>query len=573
MATYKESWEVEVRHAGLNKYRVIKGSDKYIVEQKAAAQAAVWDEMWQKKLELAEVANNRRRVAQEASDNKQTAIDLTQEAEDALKVLDNLLLASLETPPKVHWQNLKNFSSFSVSLPNKKIPVRKFYEPYAHEPSQTDSKYNPKISLLDRLISKRRREKEFAAESLYKSDYDKWQKDKEEIDKRNQEKEDRYQNMLMQSEANYNQQLESWNKQNQEYEKTQTKQHSEIDQRMNDYTQGLQTGVSDLIDIILTESDYPDTFPQEFDFEYNSTTKILIIDYILPAPNHLPNLKEVKYIQSKNEFKESYLSESALAKLYDEIIYKITLRTIFEIYSADTSNHIQSVAFNGWVNSIDKATGQEINACILTIQTNRAEFTAVNLELVDPKTCFKKFKGVGSSKLHGLSPIAPLLRINREDSRFISSYDVADTLDDTVNLAAMDWQDFEHLIRELFEKEFSTTGGEVKITQASKDGGVDAVVFDPDPIRGGKIVIQAKRYTNTVGLSAIRDLYGTVVNEGAIKGILVSTADYGPEAYNFAKDKPITLIDGSNLLHLLMRHGHKAKIDLKEAKQIIASQK
>ncbi|HLO12683.1 MAG TPA: restriction endonuclease, partial [Pseudoneobacillus sp.] len=53
----------------------------------------------------------------------------------------------------------------------------------------------------------------------------------------------------------------------------------------------------------------------------------------------------------------------------------------------------------------------------------------------------------------------------------------------------MDWQDFEQLIRELFEKEFNTSGGEVKTTQASRDGGVDAVAFDPDPIRGGKIVI------------------------------------------------------------------------------------
>ncbi len=69
-------------------------------------------------------------------------------------------------------------------------------------------------------------------------------------------------------------------------------------------------------------------------------------------------------------------------------------------------------------------------------------------------------------------------------------------------------EDFENLIRELFEKVFSVNGGEVKITQASRDGGVDAIAFDPDPIRGGKIIIQAKRYTNTVGLSAVRDLYG-----------------------------------------------------------------
>ena len=134
----------------------------------------------------------------------------------------------------------------------------------------------------------------------------------------------------------------------------------------------------------------------------------------------------------------------------------------------------------------------------------------------------------------------------------------------------MDWEDFEHLIRQVFEKEFSSEGGEVKITQASRDGGVDAVVFDPDPIRGGKIIIQAKRYTNTVGVSAVRDLYGTILNEGANKGILVTTANYGPDAYEFAKDKPITLLSGNELLYLLQKHGHKARIDLVEARLLAA---
>jgi len=133
----------------------------------------------------------------------------------------------------------------------------------------------------------------------------------------------------------------------------------------------------------------------------------------------------------------------------------------------------------------------------------------------------------------------------------------------------MDWEDFEHLVRELFEKEFSKNGGEVKVTRASRDGGVDAIAFDPDPIRGGKIVIQAKRYTNTVGVAAVRDLYGTLLNEGATKGILVTTSDYGSDAYNFAKGKPITLLNGSNLLYLLEQHGHKAKIDINEAKKIL----
>lgn len=181
----------------------------------------------------------------------------------------------------------------------------------------------------------------------------------------------------------------------------------------------------------------------------------------------------------------------------------------------------------------------------------------------DPKACFKSLKGVGGSKLAGITPIQPILTMDKNDKRFIESYNVTDKLDGLTNLAAIPWEDFEHLIRELFEKEFSYNGGEVKITQASRDRGVDAIAFDPDPIRGGKIVIQAKRYTNTVEVSAVRDLYGTVMNEGANKGILVTTADYGPDAYDFAKNKPLTLLNGGNLLHLLEKHGHKAKIDLK----------
>ena len=43
-------------------------------------------------------------------------------------------------------------------------------------------------------------------------------------------------------------------------------------------------------------------------------------------------------------------------------------------------------------------------------------------------------------------------------------------------------------------------------------------------------------------------------NEGASKGILVTTSGYGPAAFEFANGKPHELIDGSNLLYLLAEH-------------------
>ena len=61
------------------------------------------------------------------------------------------------------------------------------------------------------------------------------------------------------------------------------------------------------------------------------------------------------------------------------------------------SNALEGIVFNGWVNSIDKATGQNIKPCIISLQVSRTEFMPIDLSKVDPKTCFKSLKGVGSS--------------------------------------------------------------------------------------------------------------------------------------------------------------------------------
>ena len=143
------------------------------------------------------------------------------------------------------------------------------------------------------------------------------------------------------------------------------------------------------------------------------------------------------------------------------------------------------------------------------------------------------------------------------DPRFIEESDVLSTLDQRPNLMELSPSEFESLITNLFEK----MGLETRQTQASRDGGVDCVAFDPRPIFGGKVVIQAKRYKNTVGVSAVRDLYGTMQNEGASKGILVTTSGYGKASFEFANGKPMELLGGGNLLFLLKEHaGMEAKI-------------
>ena len=50
----------------------------------------------------------------------------------------------------------------------------------------------------------------------------------------------------------------------------------------------------------------------------------------------------------------------------------------------------------------------------------------------------------------------------------------------------------------------------------------------------------------------------------------MTTSSYGSDAYKFAEGKPITLIDGSQLLELLKKQGYTMRIDLIEAKKLLS---
>lgn len=322
--------------------------------------------------------------------------------------------------------------------------------------------------------------------------------------------------------------------------------------------------IEEQVSSALENSDYDIDFQKNIDCAKDND--MLIVDYKLPNMSNISDIKEYKYIASKKEISIKKYTDSYIAKRYEDVLYSITLRSLYEIFSIDTSNEINGVTFNGFVTQVNPATGITERKCILSIQVDRQKFSQINLSQVEPKACFKALKGVSAAKLIDISPITPILTFNKKDRRFVEGKDVE--VNQGTNLAAMHWEDFEHLVRELFEMEFARNGGEVRVTQASRDGGVDAIVFDPDPLRGGKIVIQAKRYTNTVGVSAVRDLYGTVINEGANSGILITTSDYGHDSYEFAKDKPLKLLNGGHLLALLHKNGRTAHINIEEAKKI-----
>ncbi|MAR71697.1 restriction endonuclease [Halomonas sp.] len=555
-------YQVEVWHDGLNEHRVLRDKDLDILESKANAQIRKWVDKWERL--LAKEAEQDRRER-----GKEGAEEATREAETALEECGKLLASTLSVNDAVDWLSLKETKRF-VYEPEAPIYIKftgRHKEPTDYErvelprqPKITDNGIAPTKGFLDKIIPPLGRKKDEQAARRLEESLDSWEQALAEAEAENA----RRQQTLEALQRTYAEQKAA-------HEERQRRANAQIDELRERYQQKDPVAVEEHAELVLNASSYPDWMKVNFQVAYNDDNGMLIVDYDLPDTGYLPTLRKVSYVASRDEITEKHISESQRKKLYDSVIYQIALRTLHELFEADEVDAIAQITFNGWVDSVDRATGQRTRKCIATVQAAREEFLAFDLTHVDPKACFKKLKGVAATSLSELAPVTPIIQFNREDSRFIEARDVVDGISTDTNLAAMSWEDFEHLIREVFQKHFEADGGEVRVTQASRDGGVDAIAFDPDPIRGGKMVIQAKRYTNTVGVSAVRDLYGTVVNEGAVKGILITTSDYGPDAYVFAKDKPLTLLNGSNLLHLLQEHGYKAKIDLQEAKQLAAA--
>ena len=77
-------YQVEIRHEGLNKCRLIKGTERYVVEQKATAQKQAWDEMWAKKQAAEAGREDRLRRVHEKEEMRSLASERTA---DALEVL------------------------------------------------------------------------------------------------------------------------------------------------------------------------------------------------------------------------------------------------------------------------------------------------------------------------------------------------------------------------------------------------------------------------------------------------------------------------------------------------------
>ncbi|MGW1034536.1 restriction endonuclease [Streptomyces antibioticus] len=298
---------------------------------------------------------------------------------------------------------------------------------------------------------------------------------------------------------------------------------------------------------------WPQDFPRQVAAAYDPAARQLVLDWELPALGIVPEAKAVRYLVGSDQDKDVPRPAAQRRALYREALAQCVLLVLHELFAADGElGALESVTLNGFVDGHDPTTGRPGRFVLATVMVARSTFDGLHLAQVDAVGCLTDaLRGQLSARPDQLAPVRPGRRPDDVGNRV-----VAHGGDEEPDLFAMDPVAFEDLVADLFR----AMGMQAVTTQRSNDGGVDVDARDPAPIRGGKIVVQVKRYRNTVPPTAVRDLYGTVQDAGANKGVLVTTSKFGPGSHAFANGKPLELVSGTELVDLLHRHGLRGRL-------------
>lgn len=317
--------------------------------------------------------------------------------------------------------------------------------------------------------------------------------------------------------------------------------------------------VSEYVQWVLDRSAYPEGFPVERHAGYVPESSLLAVEWFLPTFGVIPDDKAFRHVKARKAIEPVARPPAEAQRLYNAVIAQVAVRTVREVFTATPPDMVSTVVFNGHVDTIDPATGQNIRPPLISMRATRERFDELVLTepRFDPVASIKRhFFAVISLHPEELKPVEPVMPFSRADPRIVEAIDVISTLDQRPNLLDLTPKAFESFVQNLFTK----MGYETDQFRSSNDGGIDCMAYKRDPVAPMKIAVQAKLYTKTVSPTHVRDLYGTMQHEGATLGIMITTSGYGPGSEEFANGKPLHLIDGPGLISICQENGIPARI-------------
>jgi restriction system protein len=115
-------------------------------------------------------------------------------------------------------------------------------------------------------------------------------------------------------------------------------------------------------------------------------------------------------------------------------------------------------------------------------------------------------------------------------------------------LATLTFRDFEFLVARLYQ----AMGFDTKITPQTRDGGKDIIATKTVHGLHVTVRVDAKHWTSKVGEPEVRQMFGVIEHEKAVKGVIITSNWFTRDARRFEKQEDrMQLIDRKQLFQLL----------------------
>jgi HJR/Mrr/RecB family endonuclease len=112
--------------------------------------------------------------------------------------------------------------------------------------------------------------------------------------------------------------------------------------------------------------------------------------------------------------------------------------------------------------------------------------------------------------------------------------------------SAMHLSDLE--LEKLAEQVYKRLGYNVQHVGQTGDHGIDVLLINPN---NQKEIVQCKQWNKPVGEATLRDLYGAMMHDQAVRGWIWAPRGFSGPAKAWAKGKPIVLVDDAEINRLI----------------------
>jgi len=247
------------------------------------------------------------------------------------------------------------------------------------------------------------------------------------------------------------------------------------------------------------------------------------------------------------------IDENTEMSFYD-LIYNTSSQIFKELISKYVPSNIQSFESSNRpiiltvddIKNYENEFDEDLIEDELELDIKNAEVDFSNF-LFDRKTLINKFRRWDyQDKIQTAKPIIQSIPLIKKIDYFDPAiYEVIKK--EPSLLKTMDWRLFEEMLADILRR-FKYS---VELTKATKDGGIDIIAIKKDENFGmHKYLLQAKRYTDAVQVSPVRELLFLHDEYKATKSCLATTARFTSGAWNLAEN-------------------HKWKMELKDQQGIL----